>query len=38
MAWWLVDSIMNGTLEEDYPVKEYVDGHGDVHSVRLKDD
>jgi hypothetical protein len=20
MAWWLVDSIMNGTLEEDYPV------------------
>ena len=38
MAWWLVDSIMNGTLEEDYPVKEYVDGHGDVHSVRLNDD
>ena len=38
MAWWLVDSIMNGTLDEDYPVKEYVDGHGDVHSVRLKDD
>ena len=21
MAWWLVDSIMNGTLEEDYPIK-----------------
>ena len=21
MAWWLVDSIMNGTLDEDYPVK-----------------
>ena len=21
MAWWLVDSIMNGTLDEDYPIK-----------------
>jgi hypothetical protein len=34
MAWWLVDSIMNGTLDEDYPIKEYVDGHGDVHPKR----
>ena len=38
MAWWLVDSIMNGTLEEDYPIKErpkitssYYDENGDVH-------
>ena len=20
MAWWLVDSIINGTLDEDYPI------------------
>ena len=20
MAWWLVDSVLNGTLDEDYPI------------------
>ena len=23
MAWWLVDSVLNGTMEKDYPVTEY---------------
>ena len=38
MAWWLVDSIMNGTLEEDYPIKgrpritsSYYDENGAAH-------
>ena len=21
MAWWLADSVLNGTMEKDYPVK-----------------
>ena len=38
MAWWLLDSVMNGTMEKDYPVKDFVDGHGDVHSVKVEGD
>ncbi len=36
MAWWLLDSVINGTMETDYPVKDFVDGHGDVHSVKVE--
>ena len=38
-AWSLLHSEMNGTMDEDYPImsKEYVDGHGDVHSVNSVD-
>ncbi len=38
MAWWLLDSVINGTMETDYPVKDFVDGHGDVHSVKVEGD
>jgi len=38
MAWWLADSVINGTMETDYPVKDFVDGHGDVHSVKVEGD
>ena len=33
MAWWLVDSIMNGTLEEDYPVKLQNDCYPTLGSI-----
>ena len=33
MAWWLVDSVMNGTLEEDYPIKLKDDCYPTVQSV-----
>ena len=36
-AWALAASVLNGTLDEDYPImtqKEYVDGHGDVHPAK----
>ena len=38
MAWWLADSVINETMETDYPVKDFVDGHGDVHSVKVEGD
>ena len=38
MAWWLLDSVINGTMETDYPVKDFVDGHGDVHSFKVEGD
>ena len=30
MAWWLLDSVMNGTMEKDYPIK--VEGDDYKHS------
>ena len=33
MAWWLVDSVMNGTLEEDYPIKLKDDCYPTIQSV-----
>ena len=36
-AWALAASVLDGTLDEDYPImtqKEYVDGHGDVHPAK----
>ena len=38
MAWWLAHEELNGTMEETYPVKDFVDGHGDVHSVKVEGD
>ncbi len=41
MAWWLVDSVMNGTLDEEYPIMngEYdVPKQDSAYPVRLKDD
>ena len=37
-AWSLLGSLLNGTLDEDYPImtKEGVDGHGDVREVKEK--
>ena len=37
-AWGLLGSLLNGTLDEDYPImtKEGVDGHGDVREVKEK--
>tara|TARA_B100001250_G_scaffold50794_1_gene39694 strand:- start:524 stop:1114 length:591 start_codon:yes stop_codon:yes gene_type:complete len=35
MAWWLLDSIINGTMEKDYPIKEMdfkVEGDDIQHS------
>ena len=36
-AWSLLWEELNGTMDETYPVKEYVDGHGDVHSAPVDD-
>ena len=37
-AWSLLYEELNGTMDETYPVKDYVDGHGDVHSIKMQDD
>ena len=37
MAWWLVDSVMNGTLEEDYPIKLKDDCYPTVSSTMSPD-
>ena len=36
-AWSLAASVLDGTLDEDYPImtKEVVDGHGDVHETKI---
>jgi len=36
-AWSLLWEELNGTMDETYPVKDYVDGHGDVHSAPVDD-
>ena len=36
-AWSLLWEELNGTMDETYPVKDYVDGHGDVHSTPVDD-
>ena len=36
-AWSLLWEELNGTMDETYPVKEYVDGHGDVHPAPVDD-
>ena len=36
-AWSLLWEELNGTMDETYPVREYVDGHGDVHSAPVDD-
>ena len=36
-AWSLAAEVLDGTLDENYPImtqKEYVDGHGDVHPAK----
>ena len=36
-AWSLAASVLDGTLDEDYPImtKDVVDGHGDVHETKI---
>ena len=36
-AWSLLWEELTGTMDETYPVKDYVDGHGDVHSTPVDD-
>ena len=42
MAWWLVDSILNGTLDEDYPIMNNDDvtivGGGSSDSITFTSD
>ena len=30
MAWWLLDSLLNGTMDKDYPIKLKMDGTPDL--------
>ena len=38
MAWWLLDSLLNGTMDKDYPVKLKMDGTPDLKDLPKTDD